>query len=84
MKVDVYTSETKTNTSLIVPTGKDLSSLKGAAAKTADDLKPWVQQKHRRDLSRIATGELLNDLSNQLQEFGAGLMETSVTVKGFS
>ncbi len=81
MKVDLYTSETKTNTSIIVPTETDLASLTGAAAATVDDLKPWALQLKNHNLTRIATGDLLDFLEKQIAESGAGKIITTVSVE---
>ncbi len=79
MKVDIYTSDTKTNTSVIVPTGTDLDSLAGDAANTVNNLKPWTLQRENHELSSVATGDLFDFLVKQITELGAGKIITTVT-----
>ena len=79
MKVDTYHSEIRNKYCLVVPSGVNPETITSAAKEGIMFLLPRKKAKTSVELEGVARGELLEHLENQIEEVGAGLIQTSVT-----
>ncbi len=79
MKVDTYHSEIRNKYCLVVPSGVNPETITSATKEGIMSLLPLKKAKTLAELQSVARGKLLEYLENQIEEVGAGLIQTSVT-----
>lgn len=75
MQVETYCSEKQPGFVLVVPTGTEISELKGAAAYVNDSA-PWLKQKTG-SLKNIFAGDACARIEAQLAVYGASLEQVA-------